>query len=162
MEHEFIELSYSKFSTDFKPAVNSYGINYAFQGEHNAVDLPDGFVRTVDDYGNIFEGNFTSDGRMNGWCIGFSGKFNEIEMGWYKNDKVVGNWMKLNADDLQVVCSGWFENGVCVSPMKDDSKYKNFTPDDIFMDHLDHFMGSGDDLLDLYGEYQDEEDGEEE
>ena len=70
--------------------------------------------------------------------------------------------MKLNADDLRVVCSGWFENGVCVSPMKDDDKYKNFTPDDIFADHLDHFMGSGDDLFDLYGEYQDEEDGEEE
>ena len=40
--------------------------------------------------------------------------------------------MSLNADDLSVVLSGWFENGQRISEMKEHEVYKNFRVSDVF------------------------------
>jgi len=58
---------------------------------------------------------------MHGFSIGFSGKYNEIDIGWYQNDRVHGNWMKVNASNFEVICSGWYKDGVRISEMKDHS-----------------------------------------
>ena len=41
--------------------------------------------------------------------------------------------MKINALTFEVICSGWYENGVCICNMKDDDKLKNFKVKDIFL-----------------------------
>jgi len=46
---------------------------YIFIGEHNQDGKPDGFVRVIDEFGNINEGHYTPDGQKNGFCICFNG-----------------------------------------------------------------------------------------
>ena len=53
-------------------------------------------------FGNIFEGVITSDGKINGFCICFLGKWNTIDVGWFKNDKPHGNWMRIECTDFEV------------------------------------------------------------
>jgi len=92
-------------------------------------------IRCIEENGNIYEGNFTTDGYMNGFCIGFSGRYNEIEMGWFKNDMETGNQIKLNAHDMSIKCSGWYEDGKRVGFMKHHEKYKRFSISNIFSDY---------------------------
>ena len=92
----------------------------------------------IDDYGNIYEGTFLANGKANGFCIGYSGKYNEIEMGWYVDDRLYGNWMKLNAADMSIICSGWYDDNICLSPMKPYHRsFQYFQIEDIILDpHL--------------------------
>ena len=71
---------------------------------------------------------------MNGFCIGFSGKYNEIEMGWYQNDVVHGNWMKIKGDDMSVIESGYYADDIRKDDMRNDRYNKPFTIYDIFAD----------------------------
>ena len=52
--------------------------------------------------GNLYEGNFNQAGLIDGFCVVFSGKYNEIEIGWYKNDQPNGNHMKVNAENMNI------------------------------------------------------------
>jgi len=71
--------------------------------------LPSGFCRVITDKGTIIEGNFTPDGKKNGWCIIFAGQTNAIYMGWFKDDLITGNFMELRARDRYIVTSGWYQ-----------------------------------------------------
>ena len=85
-------------------------------------------------YGNIFEGTVTPDGKMNGFCISFIGGCDCIDVGWYRDNKMNGNWMSFKAfkNDIVFKESGWYEGGQRVGPMKDDDVYKKFLVEDIF------------------------------
>ena len=93
---------------------------YAFIGQYKNIlknlarsDRPAGFIRTINMYGNIFEGAFTPDGKMNGFCICFIGGSNIIDIGWYKDNKMNGNCMSFKAfkHDLEFKESGWYAGG---------------------------------------------------
>ena len=105
----------------YKQIEKSNGVTYAFLGEHNEYNQPDGFVRCINQHGNIYEGNFTKKVQINGFCAVFTGHSNNISLGWYKNDKRNGNWLMLKSDDLTIVESGWYQNNVRVGDMKEDS-----------------------------------------
>jgi len=100
-------------------------------GEGDLQGLPGGFVRLVDEYGNIYEGNFTPDGRMNGFCVVFSGGFERVEIGWYKDDREHGNCMTVDAYDRTIKSSGWYYEGAKKGPMKSHPKLKSFKIEDI-------------------------------
>ena len=71
---------------------------------------------------------------MHGFCVAFFGEKNEIHAGRYRHNLRSGNWMKLAAKDLEVLESGWYQNGHRVDDMKvdeDDSPY--FTAEEIFV-----------------------------
>ena len=55
---------------------------------------------------------------MNGWCISFIGKTNEILIGWYENNLINGNFMALNADNMSVIEGGWYNKNKRMGPMK--------------------------------------------
>ena len=104
-------------------------------GEYDPItDLPFGYIRAINEYGNIYEGSFTSDFKINGFCVSFIGSSNEIWVGWYKNRVPHGNWMSLDGSNLSIINSGWYEKGCNVGPMRDDEKFKKFTIRDIFID----------------------------
>ena len=42
-------------------------------GYHNDKDLPDGLVRMVNQFGNVYEGVVTPDGKLNGFGIVYNG-----------------------------------------------------------------------------------------
>ena len=65
----------------------------AFVGERNGRDEPDGFVRMINQFGNVCEGTVTPDGKMNGFCILYVGAADEIHVGWHRHDRRHGNWM---------------------------------------------------------------------
>ena len=86
------------FTTEFKKVDDD---EMAFIGEFDTRSgRPDGFVRCINQSGNIYEGYITSDLKINGWCISYNGQSNEILIGWYKNNERNGNWMKLNGSNL--------------------------------------------------------------
>ena len=80
-----------------------------FIGQHNSLKQPDGFVRIIDQQGNIYEGNFGPNLKFNGWSISYIGTSNTIYAGWYKNNKRHGNWMSLNARESKVKEQGWYQ-----------------------------------------------------
>ena len=82
-----------------------------FIGQHNKKNQPSGFVRLIDGLGHIHEGCFSSDLRLSGFCISFKGDV--IDVGWYKNDDRIGNWMQLSGTDLRIIHKGWYVNNVC-------------------------------------------------
>ena len=57
------------FATIYKQATINNDVEVAFIGEHDEYGCPDGFVRTINPYGSIFEGVITPNGKMNGFCI---------------------------------------------------------------------------------------------
>ena len=65
--------------------------------------MPDGFVRIINSYGNIFEGTITPDGKRNGFCLAYIGYTIEIEIGWYENDLINGNYMKVNGNSFAII-----------------------------------------------------------
>jgi len=93
-------------------------LNYnhcAFIGEHTLEGKPNGFVRIVNRFGNIFEGMISEDGKMNGFCVTYLGIIKTIELGWFKGNRKHGNWMAINTNDMSIKKSGWFkeDNYVC-------------------------------------------------
>jgi len=84
-----------KYITGQKTFTDITGVKskYAFIGEHNQDNLPDGFVRIIDELGNITEGYFTPDGHRNGFCVKTSSITKSLFLGIYENDKVVGEFM---------------------------------------------------------------------
>jgi len=108
----------------------------AFMGEHDSNGDPDGIVRMVNPYGNIFEGTITPSGKVNGFCITYIGSKDHIDAGWYQNNSIHGNWMSFNGKDMSVRESGWYEEGKRISDMKNHSKLKKFTISDIFVELL--------------------------
>ena len=54
---------------------------------------PAGFARCINQFGNIYEGTISPQFKMNGWVISFLGRSGRIEMGWYKNNLIHGNWI---------------------------------------------------------------------
>ena len=89
----------------------------------------------VNQYGNIYEGIYSPDWKVNGWCISYIGYFNIIQIGWYKDNLRNGNWMSLWGNNLSVIESGWYDNDVRVCEMKFDIQRKTFfTMKKIFID----------------------------
>ena len=70
---------------------------------------------------------------MNGWVIAFVGQAKSILMGWYKNNSREGNWMHLNADDMSIKVSGWYEKNVRTGPLQNHWHWKKFSVKDIFL-----------------------------
>jgi len=70
---------------------------------------PEGFARVIYDDGTICEGNFTFDGKREGWCISFQGHKKSISIGWYNNDIRHGNFIEFNAEDMKMKACGWYE-----------------------------------------------------
>ena len=56
----------------------------------------------INRFGNIFEGIMTPDGKLNGFCVSFFGNSGHICAGFYKNDKIFGNFMQITAKTLGV------------------------------------------------------------
>ena len=79
-----------------------------------------GFVRCINEFGSIYEGQINSDFQPDGFCVGFIGCTNEIHMGKYKDGKREGNWVALWGEDLRLVRSGWFEKGIKTREMDMD------------------------------------------
>ena len=69
---------------------------------------------------------------MNGFCIVYIGFTNEIQVGWYNNNIIHGNYMTLDAEDMSIRQSGWYENGIRKGEMKRDPKLKMFSKHDVF------------------------------
>ena len=84
LRNEFISLRERKISKDYIYVNKAEGGDYAFVGEHDAVQLPSGFCRCVQYNGNIYEGNIGPDLRLDGFCIIYVGRTKEITMGWYR------------------------------------------------------------------------------
>jgi len=40
---------------------------------------------------------------INGFCISYIGKTNEITMGWYKNNLREGNFLSIDGEDFSVI-----------------------------------------------------------
>jgi len=80
-------------------------------------------VRVITEYGTISEGNFTPDGKRNGWCVTYSGNTDTIFIGWFKDDKATGNFMELLGSSMAVSFyrSGWYEDDKRVGDMKGDT-----------------------------------------
>ena len=77
--------------------------------------------------GHIYLGQMKPNGKISGFCITFIGHTKIIDVGWYKNSLMWGNWMSLYADDLtKPIISGWYEDGQRVGNMKPDKDYKLF------------------------------------
>ena len=103
-------------------------------GTHNDRLQPSGFVRMVNQFGNIYEGTLTPDGKLNGFCVSFIGSDMLIEVGWYWNNVMVGNRMQVDGSDLSVIGEGYYINGYKRSfHMIKDIKHKNFSIKDIFL-----------------------------
>ena len=66
----------------------------------NRFGKPNGFIRMVNQFGNIFEGTMTPKGRIHGFCVTFIGYNNTIYAGWYWDGKSYGNWMSIDAEDM--------------------------------------------------------------
>ena len=138
-----------------------------FLGEHNVPDhQPSGFVRIINQHGNIFEGNHDPDCSINGFCITYVGPTQEIKMGWYTNDDQHGNFMILNVPDMAIKFSGWFTDGKHTGPMKDDPVYKKFKYQDILLDkkaeieYVDNLPYKGSEHVEAFdGLLEDLEDG---
>ena len=50
-------------------------------------------------------------------------------MGWYKNDRIHGNYMSLDTKNNIVRKKGWYEHGQLVDDMKD---HPEFLPFEVF------------------------------
>ena len=56
----------------------------------------------------MVEGNFTPDFKKNGFCICYNQeKGHVIQVGWYRNDLLEGNFMKINGKDMTIIKSGY-------------------------------------------------------
>lgn len=84
-------------------------------------------MRCINNNGIIFEASFSSDEKLNGWCISYIGYANQIHIGWYLNNKKHGNWMSLDGTEMTIKESGWYENNQRVGPMRRHHLYKMFT-----------------------------------
>jgi len=80
ISNKYIHIKSTKILKKFHKALNSKEKPYVFVGEQDPeTQLPDGLVRCVNHYGNIYEGYFTtasSNLKMNGFCISYLGKMN--------------------------------------------------------------------------------------
>ena len=122
IKNKFIDLekNLTHISLEFSKGKNTKGKTFAFMGAHNDKNLPTGFVRCVNYFGNIFEGHFTPNFKMSGFCVTYLGNNNKISAGWYRNNVRHGNWMSLNGHDLSIIESGWYKDGYHVGEMKGD------------------------------------------
>ena len=79
---------------------------------------PDGFVRAVNAYGNIYEGMMNANCQREGF-----GRYmftdGDQEIGWYKNNKCDGNKQYIY-DDGTVLEEGFYENDYLKGPYKED------------------------------------------
>ena len=94
-----------------------------FLGEH-VKDKPEGFIRLINTFGNIYEGKFTPDFKINGFCVSYLGSAegeekSQIHVGWYLNNIRFGNFMSFRGSDLKVIGSGWYHEGKRVGEMKE-------------------------------------------
>jgi len=61
--------------------------------------------------------------------------FNQsIIIGWYKDNQLIGNYMKLNGSSLAIIEKGFHYNNTRISDMKDDKVYKKFQRQNIFLE----------------------------
>ena len=89
-----------------------------FVGEYNSDKRPNGFVRLINQLGNVYEGTITPDCRINGFCISYIARTGMIEIGWYKNNIKHGNWMQIDGDDMMIWDSGNYDNGIRIGEMR--------------------------------------------
>ena len=79
MKNRFIfELSDKPFTKDYTEITDGKGKNYVFIGQINDKNEPDGFIRCINQSGNIYEGNFTPQMKLNGFCVSYIGNKEEI------------------------------------------------------------------------------------
>ena len=101
----------------------------------------------INSFGNVFEGVVTPDGRMNGFCVTYLGRLNMINAGWHQSNAMKGNWMSMNADDLSIRKSGYYDTKRDPEPkMRENCKdfpkfgisniFKNITPKFKFANEL--------------------------
>ena len=89
----------------------------------------------INSFGNIYEGTFNENCKIYGFCVSFLGSTNEIEVGWYNNNRIHGNYMKINASDMSTIESGWYRRGKYLRPMDAHSgEQRIFRLEDIFPD----------------------------
>jgi len=134
MKNNFIKFT-KRIKTEYTLWKMPRGAMAAFIGEHNEKDEPDGFIRMINQYGNVFEGYFTPDCKMYDFCVSYLPSFNCIDAGWYDPGGMTGNWMTINADAMTIKKEGWYIDGVRIKEMKDekdDPRYKKFSIEDVF------------------------------
>jgi len=66
--------------------------------------------------------------------VTFEGSANTISLGWYRDKKRNGNWMKIKGDDMSVIESGYYADDIRKDDMRNDRYNKPFTIYDIFAD----------------------------
>jgi len=66
-------LTEEPLSIKYLPGTDSKGNALIFLGEHNLEDKPEGFIRLINSFGNIYEGKFTPDFKINGFCVSYLG-----------------------------------------------------------------------------------------
>jgi len=50
---------------------------------------------------------------MNGFCVCYNGYVEIIDVGWYKNNLMHGNWMSFDPkNNMKIRKSGWYRNGI--------------------------------------------------
>ena len=76
IENKFIQLKAENVATEYRVCEISSKPAYAFAGNHDSEGKPDGFVRCVNQFGNIYEGTFTPDFKMHGFCVSYLGEQN--------------------------------------------------------------------------------------
>ena len=93
-------------------------------------------MRCINCFGNIYEGRFQKGLKMNGFCISYLGHSGRIEVGWYKNDRRIGNWLSFDGiDPTRRYAEGWYVADVRMDDRKEDAVYPNFQISDVFLDH---------------------------
>ena len=113
VKNEFLQApedGLDRMATNFKVGKTSSGKNYAFMGQSDHKTRPAGFIRCVNEQGDIYEGNFNKDFERDGFCVSYLGNEKAIQVGWYRNNLRHGNWMLVNGQDMSVTESGWFQS----------------------------------------------------
>ena len=56
----------------------------------------------INQFGNVYEGCVTPDGKLNGFGIVYNGHKRKVDFGFYKNNKWNGDLMSVELDDMSV------------------------------------------------------------
>ena len=89
-------------------------------GQCDMSGRPHGVVRAIYRDGELYEGEMSRDGSCNGWGVRYCWEGDQIKVGWWNNNTLVGNCV-ITDYEWEVQTEGWFENGERVGPRKEDA-----------------------------------------
>ena len=89
-----------------------------FLGQQNTQGRPEGCIRFVNQYGEVFEGEAKNNG-FNGWGRLFE-YYGDCCIGYWKDSVLYGN-SRIYDEDNKIRKEGWFNDGEYTCPFKKGS-----------------------------------------